>query len=587
MRAARRDQLLRVDLTAGETWSEPVPPDWLTDYIGGKGLGARYLYDELDPDTDPLGSDNLMLFMLGPLSGATPGDQRYAAITKSPLTGTFLDSYAGGSVPDRLAGALDRHIGLAIEGRADELVSVHVEDGEARIEPATDLAGAPADDVEGAFPDAAVACIGPAGENLVKFATIASDGGDHQAGRGGAGAVLGAKRLKALVVTGEPPDWLAELREAAREAFAEAHVGRWQGSSGTLETVDFANEVGALPTRGWRSGTFEGADDIGIEAVRGAATGRERDDYAVPGDFRVKTDAGETVPRGGSPLSLGAGLGIEDFRTVAELTGRCDRLGLDVISVGSAIAFAIRAGERGLLETDLDFGDSDGAARLIEAIATRSDPLGDTLAEGVGAAAETIGGRDLIPTIKAMELPGFDPRASPAMALAYATSDRGACHRRARPVEDEPLSEETWSIDQRVTAVIDEQDRRALLWSLPVDDFVGETFDDLGAEWLATVGRPTSTEELRTTGERIWNLIRLFNVREGFDRSDDALPELFSEPLSDGPSAGTVIDGETFDRLLDRYYADRGWDQTGRPTRETVDRLGLGKVVDGRTPLGG
>jgi len=580
MGAARRDKLLRVDLSSGKTRSEPVPPAWLDAYIGGKGLGARYLYEELEAGVDPLGPDNRILFMLGPLSGTTPGEQRYAAITKSPLTGTFLDSYAGGSVPERLAGALDRHIGLLIEGQADGLVTLHVEDGAAEIEPADHLEGATADAVDEAFPDAAVACIGPAGEHLVNYATIASDGGEHQAGRGGAGAVLGSKRLKALVVQGEPPHWLEELREAAREAFAQAHVGRWQGSSGTLETIDFANEVGALPTRGWQTGTFEAVDDIGIEAVRGLAAGRERTDDAVPGDFRVQTADGETVPRGGAPLSLGAGLGIDDMDAVAELTGRCDRLGLDLISVGSAIAFAIRAGELGYLDTALEFGDVAGATALVEAIATRSTALADTLADGVESAADAIGGEELIPTVKAMELPGFDPRASPAMALAYATSDRGACHRRARPVEDEPLSDTAWSHDRRVEAVIEEQDRRALLWSLPVDDFVGDSFDDLGAEWLAAIGRKRSPDDLRRVGERIWTLIRLFNVREGFDRSDDTLPARLTEPLPDGPAAGQSIDAETFTRLLDRYYEKRGWGLDGRPTHATIDRLALHDAVD-------
>lgn len=585
MGAARRDQLLRVDLSEGEISNEPVPPEWREAFIGGKGLGARYLYEELDPGIDPLGPDNRILFMLGPLSGVTPGDQRYAAITKSPLTGTFLDSYAGGSVPERLAGALDRHLGLLIAGRADELVSLHIDDDGAAVHSADHLEGATADEVDEAFPDAAVACIGPAGEHLVAYATIASDGGDHQAGRGGAGAVLGAKRLKAIVVRGQPPDPPDELREAAGEAFAEAPVGHWQRSSGTLESVDFANEIGALPTRGWQAGTFEAADEIGIEQVRGIATAREREDDAVPGDFRVETDVGQTVPRGGAPLSLGAGLGIDDIDDVAELTALCDRLGLDLISAGSAVAFAIRAGELEYLDTGLSFGDVSGATRLIEAIATRATPLGDTLADGVEAAAAAIGGEELIPTIKAMELPGFDPRTSPAMALAYATSDRGACHRRARPVETEPVSDDDWSLDRRVDAVIEEQDRRALLWSLPVDDFVGESFDDLGAELLAAIGQKRSPAELRRVGERIWTLIRLFNVREGFDRTDDRLPELFADPLPDGPAAGEAIDQDTFDRLLDRYYERRGWGPDGRPTAETVSRLDLGDVVADPTLL--
>jgi aldehyde:ferredoxin oxidoreductase len=619
------DRLLRVDLSLGTVEREPVPAEWRRRYLGGKGLAARYLYDELSPGADPFGPANVLLFALGPLSGLTPGEQRYAAVTKSPLTGTFLDSYAGGDFPAVLAGALDDCIAVLVQGAADEPTVLRVRDGDATLEPAShpesgaDLWGKDAAATCEAF-DAPVACVGPAGERGVRYATIASDGGDHQAGRGGAGAVMGSKHLKAVVAEGDPldpPDRLADLREAYEARFADDATGRWQGASETVETVDFADAVGVLPTRGWVEGSFDGAGAVGVEAVRRAAIEREREaDGPIPGGFRVEselrtdsregtadsgerttadadegtTDDGggttESVPRGATAISLGAGLDIADFDAVATLGATCDRLGLDVISAGNAVAWAIRASEAGVLDRDLSFGDERAARDLLEEIATRETELGDLLAQGVDAAAERYGGTGLVPTVKAMELPTYDPRGSTAMALAYATSDRGACHRRARPVVEEVFATESWSHERRAEAVVAEQDARSLLWSLVVDDFAGETFEDLGAEWLSAVGRDYAPAELRTAGQRIWTLTRLFNVREGFDRADDELPPKLTEPLQGGPNEGAAIDRDEFDALLSTYYDLRGWDERGRPTEKLLDELDLRDAVDEETPVG-
>lgn len=576
------DRILRVDLGARSCVSEPIPDGW-TSFLGGKGLGARYLYDELAPGTDPLGPANVLLFAWGPLTGYLPGEQRLAVVTKSPLTGTFLDSYLGGSVPGALAGALPEHRGVLVCGRADEPVTLVVDDGEGRVETA-DCWGSETAETEAAFPDAAVACIGPAGEQRVRYATIAADGGDHHAGRGGAGAVLGSKRLKAVVARGEPPAGLDALRAAYEARFADDPVGRWQAASETLESVDFADEIGGLATRGWRQRRFEGTDDIGIESAREAAVGRERADDAVPGGFRVETDAGESVPRGASQMTLGATLGIDEFDAVATLGATCDRYGLDVIGAGSAVAWAMLASRHGVVDRELPFGDADGARALLDEIVARETDLGDLLARGVAAAAETFDSFEGIPTVKGMAVPGYDPRAAPSMALAYATSDRGACHRRARPVEREPLDAEAWSPDRIAAAVIEEQDARAVLWSLVADDFLGAVLDDLGNEWLTAVGA-SAPDDLRRAGERIWTLCRLFNVREGFDRTDDELPAVFTRPAADG-ATDAVVDPAAFEAMLDAYYAARGWDERGRPTRATLARLDLRDVVDGDTPVG-
>jgi aldehyde:ferredoxin oxidoreductase len=588
-----RDGILAVDLTSGTVEREQVPEQWLRRYLGGKGLGARYLYDRLDPDTGPLDPGNLLAFLLGPLSGYLPGEPRYAVVTKSPLTGGFLDSYSGGEFARRLGGALGDCLGLLVTGRADSPVRLVVEDGTCRLEPADNWGG---DTVETAraFPDGAVACIGPAGESGVVYATVASDAGEHHAGRGGAGTVMGAKRLKAVVARGDPPDPGPELRtlgERYEQAYAEHDTGQWQAAGGTFETVDFAHEIGALATEGWQASRFDGIEGIGIGAASDAAVGRESG--AVPGDFRFETDEGDVVVRGAAPMTLGAGLGIDDVAAVARLAESCDRLGIDLIDAGNAVAWTMRAHEAGLVDYPLEFGDAEGAAGLIEAIATR-DPQDDTgdaaelvaaLAEGVDEATDQFGGEAFIPTVKSMGLPAYDPRGAPGMALAYATSDRGACHRRARPVELGATAGR--SVEDRVRTILGEQTARSVLWSLIVDDFVGETlWEDLGSEWLAAIGRPYTPRELVRTGERIWTLTRLFNVREGFDRSDDAIPAELLAREQDDSAGESALDPAAFEELLDAYYRARGWGQNGRPTRETVDRLDLLDVVDEATPLG-
>ncbi|MFD1514601.1 aldehyde ferredoxin oxidoreductase family protein [Halomarina rubra] len=583
MSTHRRDTVLRVDLTAGTVERERVPERWRRQFLGGKGLGARYLYEDLAAGTDPLGPDNLLAMVWGPLTGYLPGESRLAVVTKSPLTGGFLDSYVGGTVPDALAGALPDCLGVLVTGRATDPTTLVVADGDAHLEPA-DCWGATTDETDAAY-DGAVACIGPAGEHRVRYATVATDGGDHHAGRGGAGAVLGAKRLKAVVARGDPPkvpEDLAGLRDTAEREYRESSTGRWHAASGTLESVEFADAVGALATRGWRESRFEGSEAVGVAAARAAATDRERPDRDTPGDFRVETDAGESVPRGAAAMSLGAGLGIDDFDAVAALGATCDRLGIDVIDAGSAVAWAVRASETGALDRSLSFGDAEAARVLVRAIAHRDGDLADTLADGLDAAAERYGGREVVPSVKAMALPAYDPRDAPAMALAYATSDRGACHRRARPIETEAFDGGTWSDADRVDRVDRAQTARSALWSLVVDDFVGETVDDLGASWLQALGDDHDVASLSRLGERVWTLTRLFNVREGFDRRDDRLPPALTVAAAGGDDA---LDPEAFEALLSTYYAARGWGPRGRPTRRTLARLDLAGVVDAVTPL--
>lgn len=593
---ADRPYALRVNLSEKTVQKNRIPERWRRKYLGGKGIGARYLYAEVDPGTDPLDPENILAFCVGPLAGALPGTSRYAAVTKSPLTGVFLDSYGGGTFPDRLAGSLDDCLLLLVTGKSDEPVRLVIEDGMATIDSA-ETWGLDTAATAAAYPDAATACIGPAGENGVHYATIASDGGDHHAGRGGAGAVMGAKRLKAIVATGppvQPPTSdLEQLCKEYTDRYVNDDIGAWQTASETLESIDFANEVNALATEGWKKSEFDSTSAIGIDAVRSASIGREYPTDSVPGGFRIKTSMGETVPRGATQMTLGAGLAIDDFDTVAVLGEACDRLGVDVISAGNAVAWAIRAAEMDVINADITFGDGDTAKALIEAIARdESGPCDHdvvaALRKGIDAASAKFDVKQL-PTVKAMELPAYDPRAIEGMALAYATSDRGGCHRRARPIEKEVFEE--WDRSERIGAVKTAQDIRSVLWSFVVDDFAGETlWHDCGAAFFellnerSDVAYPADKTSLCRTGERIWTLTRLFNVREGINRTADRLPDSFL--TSNGSTVASAVDPNGFEQLLDSYYRTRGWGREGRPTQTTLERLDLVDVVDEATPVG-
>lgn len=577
------DRMLVVDLTEGTIEFEAVPRQWRRQYLGGKGLGARYLYDRVEAGVDPLAPGNALVITVGPLTGSLPGDGRFVAVTKSPLTGLFLDSYAGGTFGRSFRGTLPRTAGVVFTGAADDPHLLDLRGDAPSLVPCPELTGETVDTVDSQFDEASVLSVGPAGEAGVYYATIAGDGGDHHAGRGGAGAVMGSKGLKAIIVPRVDDGPLLDgpvrrLHDAILAAYDESAYGDAHRSSGTLESVEFADSTDMLSSFAWQERGFDAAAELGIEAVRRAATERENADEPVPGDFRVESAAGETVIRGGAPIALGANLGLSEFDAVATLGTTCDQLGIDVITGGNAVGLAFLASHQGRIDRHIDFGDEEAAESLLHEIATRSTPLGDLLADGVDRAAAALGLEDAIPTVKAMEVPSFDPRGAPALALAYATSDRGACHRRAVPATAQ-VFEPRWTPTQTAQAVIAEQNRRAGLWCLIVDDLATPVIGDIGTMWSDALGIDVHRGELDRVGQRTWTLTRLFNVREGAARAEDRLPTAFTE--SDG------IDPAWFDRARRRYYELREWDRHGRPSRRLLERLDLAAVVDDRTPVGG
>lgn len=586
------NRLLRINLTDGQVSSERIPDPWLEKFMGGKGLGAALLHQENEPKVNPLSPANSLIFVWGPFLGIAPGASRYCAITKSPLTGTFLDSYSGGHFPAYLRFNLPDYLGILFEGKASNPVALQIENNKAKLVEVKDYWGLDTREIAKQLEGYSVAAIGPAGENLVKFATISSEGGKHHAGRGGSGAVMGSKNLKAVFVKkhrkpGDLPE-LNELRKKQLRYLANSDNTRWAREAGTIGTLAPVNEVGALPTRNWTKGSFEKGDSIDANRLHNYTHNRVSC-YLCPiaCGYNLKFNEGknnqwetnkgpeyETVVVNGSLTEIG------DIEEIAKIGALCDRLGLDTISTGNAISWAMECSKRGLIDYKIEFGDAEQAMELIKRIAYRED-LGDLLANGTKYAGEEVGGeaREASLEVKGLELPSFDPRGSFSMALAYATSDRGACHQRAFPIATDALGDERdpYSTEGHAKAVIEDQNWRSLTYSLITCDFTAYNLDQI-YQWLVNLGYDVTRGDLGVTGERVWNLTRLFNLREGFSRKGDSLPARLKRPLEGkGPTSGNRIAEGDFNEMLDRYYQLRDWDEEGRPTSEKLKELDLAK----------
>ncbi len=595
-------KLLRVNLTERTVETEEVSSALRDRFVSGKGLGAALLLEELEPGVDPLSPENQLYFLFGPLTGYAPGTSRYAAVTKSPLTGTFVDSYSGGHFPAMVRYALPEYLGIAVEGRADEPVTLRITDEEVTIDDASDLWGLDTKATARHFSGrkTKTACIGPAGENEVKFATITSDEGTHHAGRGGVGAVMGSKKLKAVVATGTSPPTapdVGELKVEHTQRLGTSDEVSWARNGGTQLIVDWAQEVGTLPSHNWSKGTIPDVDELNIDAFSAGHVGTDScfgcpvacghvvdfEDSGTEGAFPgASVDWGPEYETIGM---MGANTDITDVTAVTELANLADTLGMDTISLGNVLSWLMEVTEAGLVDSGLEWGDADSAARVIERIAHR-EGIGHGLAEGVAGAAERLcdghpDAREAAVEVKGMELPAYEPRASYGMALAYATADRGGCHQRAWPIGTDAFGGERdpFDVEGHAAVVVDEQDENALTFSMVACDFTAYDYDRAG-EWLNALGYDLDREDLETIGERAWNATRLFNLREGVGREDDAMPERFTRPLeAGGPADGNAISEAQFETMLDEYYELRGWTEEGVPTSETVERLDLEDLV--------
>ncbi|MDF1538579.1 MAG: aldehyde ferredoxin oxidoreductase family protein, partial [Candidatus Thorarchaeota archaeon] len=558
---------------------------------GGRGLGVKILYDRLKPGIDPLAPENLLIFAVGPSTATTiPTAGRFAVITKSPATGTIFDSSCGGYFGAQLRRA--GYAAIILEGKSDKPVYLWIVDDNVEIRDASSVWGkdvAVATDMllEATHEKAQVACIGPGGENLINMAAIMND--KHRAaGRGGVGAVMGSKGVKAIVVRGQKSvkshdtERLSEAVKRARKLIKKnAVTDKSLPVYGTPVLVNIANEYGMLPTNNFQLGNFNDAEGVSGEKLLERLAVRTYNCYGCPiGCGRISKAYGKEVggPEYESLWALGPQCGINDLEWIAEANHRCNLMGIDTISVGSTIGCAMELAQRGKLETHLLFGSTTGVLEMIEDIAHKRG-LGADLSEGSRLLATKYGAPELAMQVKGLEIPAYDPRAVQGHALGYVTSNRGGCHLRSYLIGPEilgsPVLIDRDKTEGKAGLVKLYQDLSAAMDSMAVCRFTNFAWgpDDYAELLSASSGLEMSGKGILELGERIYNLERLFNNREGLTSADDQLPPRFSTPLPEGNSRNRVAQ---IDVMLPEYYNLRGWDEEGRPTKETLKRLGIG-----------
>ncbi len=594
---------LRIDLTSGTAFYEELPDSIRLAVLGGRGLGVYLLLSEEAYRADPLSPDNPLIFAIGPLAGsAAPAAGRYSLVTRSPLTHTVFDGTSGG----RFGIAL-RRLGLdylVIRGSCSEPSYLVIDDRSIRLLPATHLWG---QDVPTTLDrllvngrNRAAAVIGPAGERLVLFASVATERGRH-VGRGGLGAVMGSKLLKGVVLdsptaagdSGPEPGACQVLQSVAaeiRELMAASPViMRTLPEFGTSVLLNLLNEHGVLPTRNFTASQFELAEAISGESLRETYRTRKApcEGCFVGCPRWIDLDGQQTRgPEYESLWALGADCGVADLRAIVRANDLCNRIGLDTISMGATLACAMELSERGFLRGGPRFGDADALQELVPATGMR-EGLGNFLAVGSRRLAEDLGRPDLAMHVKSLEMPAFDPRGMMGQGLAFATSNRGACHLRGNMLGPEllgvPRLLDRFAVEGKAEMLCWLQNLGAVLDSLPVCKFAAHvlTPDHLSRLVSAATGLTMSAEGLLQTGERIWNLERMFNLRAGFTSSEDTLPpRMLFEPIPAGPSAGRVVD---LAPMLREYYVYRGWNEAGILTPEISARLGIDMHPDPST----
>jgi aldehyde:ferredoxin oxidoreductase len=605
--------LLRVNLSKGSIKKEPINESWAKDYIGGRGLGAKYLSEEMDPNVDPLSPDNKMIFATGPLTGTSSScGARYMVITKGALNGTITTSNSGGTWgPELKFAGYDL---LILEGKAEAPVYLWIYDDQVEIRSAAHIWGKSvwdSDDIiheEIGAPDAVVANIGPAGENLVRFASIMND--KHRAaGRNGVGAVMGSKNLKAIAVRGtggvslaDPGGFMSAQWDMKKKLKEAPVTGEGLPTYGTLTLVNVINEVGALPYENFRSSQMADAEEISGERLAEKYNIRNKACFACTiacGRVTKVSDEGRdrhlvtTSPKnwkvaGEGPeyenaWSLGADCGISDMDAILKANYMCNELGMDPISFGATVAAGMELYDTGVITDDvtgmpLPFGSSDALVAMTERTAYRIG-FGNELAEGAKRLTDRYRHPEFFMGAKGMEFPAYDPRAVQGMGLAYATSNRGGCHLKAYTVSAEilgipekmdPLTTEgkagLTKLFQDVTSAFDASGLCLFL-------SFGIGLDDVLPQLSAATGFDYDMDSALKAGERIFNLERQWLLKAGFSGADDKLPDrMTKDQIPDGPTKGEV---SRLSEMLPEYYELRGWDSDGAPTKGKLKELGI------------
>ena len=605
-------KVLRINLTAGTIEDEPLNMDWAQQFLGQRGLGTKYLTAEIDPKVDPLDPGNKLVFATGPLTGTmAPTGGRFSVVTKGALTGTIAASNSGGYF-----GAELKYAGwdlLIVEGRAAEPVYLFIQDDEAQILSAAEYWGRSVWEVEPAIkarhmdPQIKVATIGRAGENAVRFSCIMNDM-DRAAGRTGVGAVMGSKNLKAIAVRGtvgvavNDPKAFSEAVADARATLDPSPARYRYEAMGTLGMIDNTHNYGSLPTRNCRDQQFEGTGKINVAAMRRpritdgrANLHKNKACFACtiacgrvskldPTHFSVAGQADKErylEAQGGleyeAAFAVGSMCGIDDMEAMTYASYICNEQGMDPISFGVTVAAAMElydTGAIGLEETGgiaFDFGSAEALVKAAE-LTGSGEGFGKDLGLGSRRLCEKYGHPEFSMTVKGQEFPGYDPRAMQGMGLAYATSNRGACHIRSRPFADD-FSRIT--PEGKATIVKGTQDEVACIDSAGICVFSYNAckLEQFAAMLDGAVPGGWTVERMRETGERVWNLERQFNLAAGLSKADDTLPQrILKDAAKSGAAKGRVLE---LDQMLPEYYALRGWTPDGVPTAETLGRLGL------------
>jgi aldehyde:ferredoxin oxidoreductase len=605
---------LRVDLSSGEIQRESLPATWARDYVGGRGVGARYLWEEVDPQVDPLAPENRLIFATGPLTGTNAScGARYMVITKGPLTGCITTSNSGGHWgPELKFAGYDL---LILQGRAERPVWLWILDDRVELRSAEHLWGKGVFETEDrvrqevGIADCSVASIGPGGENLVRYAAIVNDK-FRAAGRSGVGAVMGSKNLKAIAVRGTggvrvaDPAVLMAAQWAQKEVLSKAPLtSEGLPAYGTLALMNVINEHGALPTRNYQEAQFEKAEDISGEELAATRLAANKACFACTiacGRVSRISDAGvgrytlHTSPRNWrhategpeyeNAWSLGADCGVSDLDAILKANTFCNDLGLDPISLGATIAAAMELYEKGVLSDEqtgmpMPFGSGEALVAMSEATGYRRG-FGDELAEGSKRMGEKFGHPEVFMGVKGQEFPAYDPRALQGMGLGYATSNRGACHLRAYTVSAEVMGEpepmDPRATDGKAQLTVDMQNISTAVDAAGLCIFLtfGNTLSDLTPLVAAATGIAYTDDDMIRAGERIWNLERMWNLRAGVEPSEDKLPRrMLEDAIPAGPAEGEV---SHLDRMLPEYYRVRGWGEDGRPTSAKLAELGIG-----------
>jgi len=594
--------ILNIDLTTRNLSEFTIPDDWTHDYLGAASLATRILFDTLISNIDPLSPDSPLLFMTGPLTGtAGPAVGRFVVCARSPATGLWGESNCGGFWgPELRKTGFD---GLKITGCADSPVYLWINDGVVEIRDAVHIWGLDTYGTQEAVQEelgvnnARIAVIGPAGEHQIPMSIILTDHG-RAAGRTGLGAVMGSKNLKAIAVKGNKDipyvkEAFVEIRKAANSILKDDNFSRVARETGTAGVADYLDYVGEMPKKYYQSGTFDGVYGVSGSTMSESILQRPKACHgcviACGREVKLSNkDQSQKGPEYETVVGFGPNLLIDDLEFITEIGDRCDRFGVDTISLSNTIGLAFTLFERDLINEShtggitLNWGDKEVVEKLFDLIES-DEGFGSQVTEGARALGRRYSCEDLAVQVNGLEVPYHDPRGATGMALSYATSPRGACHNQS----DYFLVDIYGSVEvrlgmaffnrqdgpEKVNNVIIHQNWRTLFNSLVMCEFANVpplTVLDL---INTATGDDYSLPDILQVGERAWTLKRVINNTLGLDRSNDVLPPLLLEPYPDGGSAGFTI---PFDEMIEAYYSARGWDEnTGYPSQSKLAELGL------------